>query len=266
MGDDGGTRKIRPCSAEVECSFPKSYLYRYVLCFFTCPNPIPLFIEAQPRQEGPPLKSQSLLVCHARFRFVRRVSYSAKIQEHGSASIKMTRRCCEIEASMLGNGFPSSSVLPPASKPHIAVPARMEPQAWPAAVTSTDHKNRRQSSGSTRNNRALHNPPQRFNDTQNFPAQSLDLSISLPTSQPNNEDNDNVRATQPPIMIESSELGGQCCIARSKPALSCDRLLRGRAAIDAVMKLLYLSVVFWIPLGTVRSSNGKLSRLTTGMQ
>ncbi|ESA43793.1 hypothetical protein GE21DRAFT_244 [Neurospora crassa] len=99
-----------------------------------------------------------------------------------------------------------------------------------------------------------------------FPAQSLDLSISLPTSQPNNEDNDNVRATQPPILIESSELGGQCCIARSKPALSCDRLLWGRAAIDAVMKLFYLSVVFWIPLGTVRSSNGKLSRSTTGMQ
>lgn len=138
MGDDGGTRKIRPCSAEVESSWgldpltcpakqdlskavtvaisnwrvevkSKSYLYRYVLCLITYPNPIPLFIEAQPRPEGPPLQSQSLLVCHARF--VRRVSYSARFQKQSATSIKMTRRCCEIEAFRLRNGFPSSSVL-----------------------------------------------------------------------------------------------------------------------------------------------------------
>ena len=102
------SRPARSANWRVEVK-SKSYLYRYVLCLITYPNPIPLFIEAQPRPEGPPLQSQSLLVCHARF--VRRVSYSARFQKQSATSIKMTRRCCEIEAFRLRNGFPSSSVL-----------------------------------------------------------------------------------------------------------------------------------------------------------
>lgn len=131
-----------------------------------------------------------------------------------------------VEASRLRNGSLSSSVLPFGSRgmfrsagPHEARPAAA---SLPQAQT---HQTAANHTVSTQNNRSLHNPPQRFNDTQNFSVQKVSTRqfiFSNQSARQRHRRQRTIQQRQPPILIESSEVVANV-------AASCGATLRGFA-------------------------------------